>query len=147
MRPLPRRLTVLALALAVTGCGSNAVESPTAKKLKGLATMYASFAVGKNGPGPKSEKEFKDYVMSAPFQQLPPGIDPDKRGELFVSDRDGQPFVIVPGASIAGMTADKAALVAYEQTGVGGKKLVAFANSKVEEVGPDRLQELVGSPK
>jgi hypothetical protein len=89
----------------------------------------------------------KEYVRAAPHQSLPLDIDPANREAVFVSDRDQQPFVIVPGASIRGMTGTEAPLVAYEQTGVGGRRLVAYANSKVEEVSDDRLQELLGPPK
>jgi hypothetical protein len=148
MRPLSRRLALAALALALAGCGgSNALESPTAKKLKSLSSLYASFAVGQNGNGPKTEKEFKDYVLKLPPQQLPLGIEPSNREVLFVSDRDGQPFVVVPGVSIRGMSGTSAPVVAHEQAGVGGRKLVAFANSKLEEADEARLKELVAPPK
>jgi hypothetical protein len=44
------------------------------------------------------------------------------------------------------MTGTAAPVVAHEQTGVGGKRLVVFANAKVEEADDGRLQELLSQP-
>ena len=142
------RLAAAAVLLAAAGCGSNALDSPTAKKLKALSSMYASYAVSHSGGGPATEKEFKDFVLGLGAEMLPfEGIDPANRAAAFVSDRDQEPFVIVPGQSIRGMTGTSAPVVAHEKTGAGGKKLVALANSKVEEANDARLQELLAPKK
>jgi len=74
------------------------------------------------------------------------GVEPSERESLFVSDRDGQPFAVLPGVGIAGITGTKAPLVAHEQAGAGGKRLVVYANVKVEEVDDDRLRQMLGQP-
>jgi hypothetical protein len=134
-------------AIGLAGCAANALDSSTAKKLRGLAALYTSLAASHQGAGPKSAKELKDFALSVPPMMLPAeGIDPSDREAVFTSDRDGQPFVILPGVVIRGMTGTAAPVVAHEQTGVGGKRLVVFANAKVEEADDGRLQELLSQP-
>jgi hypothetical protein len=137
-------LTVLVL-VTVPGCGSDALSSPTAINLRKLANLYLNYAVSANGRGPSREEDFKKYVQGMPdFLLRNNNVEPAERDGLFVSGRDQQPIVIVYGVAISGMSATQAPLVAYEQSGQKGKRLVAFANTKVEEVDEARLKELKG---
>jgi hypothetical protein len=143
-RPRPTiGLTLLAL-LAASGCGSDALSSPTAKNLRNLANLYLTYADSKgHGQGPRREEDFKAYLHGLPdFLLRNSGVDPKSVDALFVSERDRQPVVVVYGVSVKGLTPTAAPLVAYEQSGRRGKRLVVYANTKVEEVDEARLREL-----
>jgi hypothetical protein len=142
------RLTLLALlAVSGSGCGSDALSSPTAKSLRNLANLYLTYADSKgHGRGPGREEDFKAYLHGLPdFLLRNSGVDPKSVDALFVSERDRQPVVVVYGVSVKGITPTKAPLVAYEQSGRRGKRLVVYANTKVEEVEEARLRELTSA--
>jgi len=146
---LPLTVWPLVLALvAVTGCGgSDEVNSPTAVKLRGLANLYLDCAVPKNGRGPANEQELKKHLRGLPdFILESNSVDPAAIDALFVSERDQQPFVVRYGLAITAISATSAPLVAHEKTGKNGRRLVVFANTKVELVDEARLQELAASP-
>jgi hypothetical protein len=136
-------LVLLVLAV-LPGCGADELASPTAARLKGLATVYLDYAVPKNGKGPANEQVLRKHMRSLPdFVLRTNGVDPEALDALFVSERDGEPFVVLYGISISGMSGTKAPLLAHEKTGKGGKRLIVFANTKVELVDDARLQELM----
>jgi hypothetical protein len=141
--PLAAWLLLLVL-MAAPGCGgSDELNSPTAARLRGLATMYLDYAVAKKGKGPASEQELKKHIRNQPDVVLQTnGVDPAALDALFVSARDGEPFVVLYGVSISGISGKSGPLVAYEKTGKKGKFLVVYANVKVELVDEARLQEL-----
>ena len=65
---------------------------------------------------------------------------------LFVSPRDGQPYVVRYGLKFGGPSPGGSPVVAYEQTGVGGYRYVAFAVGGAEQVDEKRFRELVPEP-
>ena len=91
----------------------------------------------------KSQDDYKRHI-----QNLEPtlrdtvinGAGVSNVDELFISERDGQPYVIFYGRPPAGLNPD---LVGYEQTGVDGKRFVGFGLGVVEEVDEQRFSELV----
>lgn len=95
---LALRLVGLALAAAVVcGCGgSDALDSPTAARLKGLATMYLDHIVAKNGNTPVSEAELKKHMRTVDQIQLNlAGFTRETIDDAFVSLRDNEPFVVL----------------------------------------------------
>ena len=62
--------------------------------------------------------------------------------EVFMSPRDNQPlqlrFNVKPG-----VPGNDTEVVAYEMTGVGGKRFVAFSSVNVDEIDEARFKELV----
>ena len=138
-------LFLLAL-VAAPGCGSDEVNSPTAARLKGLATQYLDYAVAKNGKGPAREEDFKKHLRGQPgFVLEMNGLDPKAIDAAFVSERDGEPFVVLYGIMISQISGTSAPLVAHEKTGKGGKRLAVLANAKVEHVDEARLRELMST--
>lgn len=99
--------------------------------------MYNA-AVRELGRAPKNEQELKDFVAAKGDPFLKP-LDLESPDQLFVSERDGEPFVIVYGQPPKGMRGD---LVAYEQTGVDGKRRVGYSLGIIEEVGEEDLREM-----
>jgi hypothetical protein len=135
-------LPVLALA-AVPGCGSNDLDSPTANRLRGLARVYLDYAVPRNGKGPDSEQAFKKHVRALPdFVLRTNGVDPADIEAVFASERDREPFVVRYGITIGSISGTSAAALAHEKTGRNGKRLIVFANAKVELADDARLREL-----
>lgn len=105
--------------------------------------MYLNYAVSK-GTGPPSEAVFKQYLRSLEgFVLQMNGMDPQAIDASFVSGRDQEPFVVLYGVAIGEMSGTSAPLVAYEQKGVEGRRLVAYANTKVELVDQARLDQLL----
>jgi hypothetical protein len=148
MRHLSRRLARTGAVAAVTafalaGCGSNDLESPTAAKLRALANFYLDYAVAKNGGGPANEQVLKKHMRGLPdFILQSNGVDPAAIDAVFSSERDREPFVVVYGTMITRISGTSAPLVAHEKTGKNGKRLVVYANAKVDLVDEARLQEL-----
>jgi hypothetical protein len=136
-------LSVLAL-IAVPGCGADELNSPTAAKLRGISTYYLDLAFARSGKGPANEKEFKKHLRGQPgFALEMNGVDPKSiDAELFVSERDQEPFVVLYGLTITRIAADAAPLVAHEKTGKNGKRLAVLANNKVELVDEAGLEAL-----
>jgi hypothetical protein len=95
------------------------------------------------GQLPKSEEEFKRYIHSldtATQDRIKAGAGVSNVDELFISERDGQPYVIFYGPPPAGVAPN---LVAYERTGVDGKRYVADNVGAVGEVDEQGFAELV----
>lgn len=128
--------------------------------MRNLAVLLGQYTGRHQGRGPKDEQEFKTYLRGLSADEMRSfGGDVDK---LFVSPRDLQPYVIRygqsagppgmpgsglrPGESITvgpnSPNAYNEPLVAYEKTGVEGKRYVAYQTGKVELVDEARLQQL-----
>ena len=142
-KPFLAALRAMLLVL-VAGCGSSTtsqasdVENSHLRWLLKVGTHAQS-----RGNLLNSQDDYQRYI-----QNLEPGLrDTVMKGsgvanvdELFISERDGQPYVIFYGKRPAGVHAD---LVGYEQTGVDGKRFVGFGLGVVEEVDEQRFAELV----
>jgi hypothetical protein len=130
----------LALAVTVAGCSGGAPSSE--KQLphaKAIAVLYFK-AVSTLGRAPKSEAEFKQVISQGTVDFDVLGV--STVDELFVSDRDNEPLVIIYGESSKGASPG---VVAYEQTGKDGKRLVATNNGQVVEADAARFGQLVPS--
>ena len=140
---MPKRylLSVLALSLALaSGCGAKSSDSgpQNATEFKSLTTLY--YAMVRNGERPKDEADFKARIRGnlAPMAEKLGVTDVDG---LFISKRDGKPLVIAygpPPASAGGQE-----VIAYEQEGVDGKRLVGFSMGSIEEADQARFDVLV----
>jgi hypothetical protein len=60
--------------------------------------------------------------------------------ELFVSERDGKHFIVLYGEPPKGASRD---VIAYEQTGVDGNRLVGYSLGIMQEVDEQQLARLV----
>jgi len=127
----------LAIFLVISG-GCAQREDLSFKRetshVRSLTNLYG-LATTKLGHLPRDEKEFKQSIATL-------GVKPEKMkvtsiDELFVSDRDGQPLVVVYG-----IPPGNSDVVVYERTGVGGKHLVGHRIGMVEEVDEARYKDL-----
>lgn len=148
-RPGKRRMgALLALCLALpclplVGCGGpSEVRNPQAKvesHLQTLSVLFMQYTSENKGQSPPDEATFKKYVNGLPPERLM-GKTAD---ELFISPRDSQPYVVFYGVKMGMPGAGPPAVVAYEKTGVLGKRYIATALGGVEEVDEAKFQQLV----
>lgn len=118
--------------LVLTGCGSN--SSPVAKfndtNLKRLCNCYSMYQFNHGFKGPESEEEFKEFLkndIGAKVKLKRMGIDQEKIDDIFINERDGEPFKIRYG--LRGADVDLA--IVFEAVGVDGRRFVAL-NPAVE---------------
>ena len=139
-------LVIIPLSL---GCSAGKKASDNMAKeqsrLKMLANYYTSFVSQNMGRVPPNEQIFKQFV-----QKKLPNRQPDQQKvsleEIFISERDQKPFVVLYGpAAQSGPRNGPAGMpvVMYEQDGVGGRRLVASSMGAVEEVDEEEFQKLV----
>jgi hypothetical protein len=122
-------------AAATLGCGpaSETPALPNTSHIQLLAGLYNK-AARDLGRYPKNEQELKQTIgkMDVNLEAMElSSID-----EVYLSERDGQPLVIVLPPTPTGV-------IAHEQTGVDGKRLVAFSLGNVQEVDESQFRELV----
>lgn len=131
-------VVAIVAAAATIGCGGDGQKAAQKEisHIRLLTNLYVK-SERELGRSPANLEEFKSAIakmdLSLEAMKLT-SID-----EVFVSDRDGQPLVIVYGQSPNGV-------VAYEQTGVDGKRQVGFKLGNVEEADEGRFKELVPKP-
>ena len=129
----------LMVVVALVGCGGGggAASSDEDAQFRVLTRFYTRVSTELGRP-PKDEAEFKEKIKA---------VNPDLSAvgaasvdDLFVSERDGQPVVVVYGEPLKGSD-----VVMYEKTGVDGKRMVGHKIGSVEEVDAARFGELVPS--
>ncbi len=122
----------------MAGCSNssdptNALAKANETNLQRIANLYFAFQTENDWRGPADEAQFKKYIHSInPDKLTRIGIDPAKIDELFISERDGQPFKIRYG--VPGNVRGSSEPVVFEATGDGDKRLVGFLNMQQREV-------------
>ena len=133
-----RRLVLQVLIVAAgaplgCGAGSKAPDKGLTSHIQLLASLYNK-AARDLGRYPKNEQELKDTISKMDLKLEAMKL--SNINEVFVSERDGQPLVIVLPPNAKGVTV-------HEKTGVDGTYLVAFSEGNVQEVDESRFRELV----
>jgi hypothetical protein len=110
-------------------------------------TGWLELGLGWKGPG--NEVEFKKFISGYnPAKLTRIGIDPNAIDELFINERDEEPFKI--RYSVAGSAMGSSEPVIFESIGDDGKRLVGFLNMEqreVDEAEYDNLWAAKGSSK
>ncbi len=128
---------VVVMLLASAGCGGqNAAAVKKETSHVRLITMLYARASSRLGHGPKDEQEFKDAIKHANIS--PEALKLSSIEDVFVSERDGKPLVVVYGGQRTGSD-----VVVYEQTGVDGMRMLGHTIGSVETVDEARFGELV----
>lgn len=134
--------TGLACFLFAVGCGGASVDvgGRAETVLTEVVRAYAAHVRSNRYQPPANEEEFK-----AALQKSGDGI--LKRAgvgtvdQLFISPRDSQPFVILYGKDAKRLL--ERGVVAYERTGVSGRRLVGFDLGYVEDVDEQAFKRLL----
>lgn len=95
-------------------------------KIRRLHNCYQLFVQRHNMTGPTSEEEFKSFLKSDAVVENLKLIDMDASmvDDLFISDRDGEPFVVKYGVNGYGPA------IIFEAKGVEGIRMVALSPPK-----------------
>ena len=126
------KMACLLLGLVmIAGCGgSNLPELSDLNNsnIRRVHSVYKIYMAAHEYKGPKSEQELKDHCANDNTAKVlieRMGLDPTQLDDIFVSERDGEPFKIRWGLS---GVPDHA--IVFEAVGVEGKRLVAFAKPR-----------------
>jgi hypothetical protein len=142
-------LTRLACLVAIslfwlTGCNrdrtSEIVGAMNTSNIQRLANLYAAYQNFKNGRGPASEPEFREFIRTYDPNKLKMmGINPDALDALFTSEVDGKAFKVRYTIGGGHGSLDP---VVFEQDGKDGLKRVGFTGGEVQEVDETTARQL-----
>ncbi len=129
MKNLKNQLALGLLVLAISGCGNSQVATDlkalNKTSIDRIRNAYYLYMEEHGFRGPKNEKALRKFLTSenagVQLKLDRMGIDRQDIDKLFISERDGEPFIIRYG--LKGV-ADHA--IAFEKTGVEGKRFVAL---------------------
>lgn len=139
-RAFRAQATALLAIVVAAGCGGGSAGTNREKEIShvgAITTLYfrADSILRKS---PATEQEFKEVIAQ---QNVDPGVlGVGSIDELFISDRDGQPLVVNYGQTAP------LGVVAYEQVGKDGVRLVGFKNGQIEEADAARFAKLIPTP-
>lgn len=137
---------LLGTLVAFAGCGGTDVNSMIAAandtNVKRLATLYSYFHIQNRNKGPKNEEQLRQFIESQDADRLKRGgIDATKLDDLFISERDNEPFVV--RYRVNTVIRGPALPVIFESTGVDGMRQVGFCNGSMKEVDADEYDRLM----
>src|SRR3954449_5781960 len=120
-------ICVLIMAIFV-GCRSQTASQNIGRETSRLRLLVNLYQTAARGAGrmPKNEHEFKQLIQAIRPESLDRILaagNVTSVDELFVSERDSQPYVIFYGGQPKGVAND---LIGYERTGAGGKRYVGY---------------------
>lgn len=141
--------TATMACLLMVGCGGGkspeqVLADSNDSNMKRMANLYllVQMVPGRDFAGPKDEEEFKSVVRAAsPDVLTQMGVDPNSLDQVFVSDRDNEPFAIRYGVKGSPYGCQEA--VIFEKTGVDGKRMVGFLNQTQKEVDNSEYDQLL----
>jgi hypothetical protein len=138
-------LVLSLLLLGLVGCGGNKgnemIAANNDTNIKRLGTMYGFFQLKNQFKGPKDEAEFKKFIGEQDAGRLAlAGITGSKVDDLFLSERDKQPFKIRYGVNT--QLRGPSLPVIFEATGAEGKRQVSFTGGSMQEVDSTKYDEL-----
>jgi hypothetical protein len=146
-RFLPTGLAFCILAVGfLAGCGGStdpesAVAAVNQQNIQRLANLYLTYQMKHGWQGPPDEQAFKKFLRGYNAEKLTRmGVDPNAIDELFINERDGQPFKIRYG--VLGSTMGSTEPVIFEAEGVGGRRMVGFLNMVQREVDETEYNDL-----
>ena len=136
------RIHVAAISLVlatVAGCGKPEASAKSGGPRMGTLVSMHNRMETTTGRLPPNEEAFKKFITEngAPMLER---VGVTSVDELFISERDGQPFVVTYGKYPTGMTEK---IVAYEKNGSDGQRLVGYSIGAVELVDEARFREMV----
>lgn len=124
--------TLVLVTTCFHGCRSeNKVAKIYSTNIKKVHQCYLMYMENNGYKGPKDEAELKNYLKTDPtaiYLMKRAEITPETVDDIFISERDGEPFKIRYG--LKGV-ADFA--IVFETIGVEGKRLVALTPPRETE--------------
>ena len=136
-----RRIALIGFCLVLFPCSgcqtevdpNQIVAEANNSNIKRLSNLYLAFQMKNNWKGPKNEDQFKSFLKKlTPAKLERIGIDSGTIDQLFVNERDGEPFKVrysVPGSAMGSSEP-----VVFEATGVDGRRMVGFLDMQLKEL-------------
>jgi hypothetical protein len=135
----------------LVGCSSSsdpvdAVTQANSTNMRRLTSLYMEYQSANNWRGPEDEAKFKKFIQGiSPPRLARVGVDANKLDELFVSERDGQPFKI--RYKVLGEVHGSSEPVVFEAIGDGGTRMVGFLDMQQREVDAAEYDRLFAGGK
>ena len=134
-------LGLFAVLPLLTGCGQKIEPQPlppAEARVRKLGTIYHEFITAQHGKKPANMEELKAWAKKLSKTRLGEmGI--EDVDATFVSPRDNQPYVLLRGGP-----AGPWQVVAYEKTGLEGKRYVITAMGSALELEESALKQIPG---
>jgi hypothetical protein len=129
------------VCLTAPGCLKSSTHDQAPLNLRKLATYYGQFQAQHRGQPPANEAEFKNFIRSF-LGEVGAAPTAKELDALFLSERDGKPYVILYGKTgsqleVGGMTA-----MGYECNGKNGKRWAANSLSGIEELDETHFRDI-----
>ena len=133
------------MLLILIGCHSPDKKQSLDRETSHLRWLLRLYTHARQrGQAPNSEQQFQQFIRSidrAALDRTLAAANVTTIDELFISERDGQPYIILYGQRPKGVAND---VLAFEQRGGGGgKRYVGYGLGIVEEVDDQRFAELI----
>jgi|GEM_PF-2821595 len=128
-------------SLALAGCGEGRDGPPSVESqiaIENVAKWYQLYRADNTGKQPADEDAFLSFINSKLVER---GQKPVDRKKLLTSPRDGEPYVVRYGK--VNSRDQNGNLVAYEQKGVNGTKLIVSELARSRVVDEPELQSLL----
>lgn len=132
------------------GCGTpkSGPIAPEQTALSWLGTMYGMYIGQHGGETPKSADDLRKFVEKTVKPDTLSRLKVSNVEGLFVSPRDGKPYVLVSYAKLPPPVGGQPAPIALcEAEGQGGKRAVAFVGGNTQQVTEQELQKLLPPKK
>ncbi len=133
-----KNLLVVLLLVSLLGCSQRGTKeselaSVNQSNMDRLVNLYLRFQMQHQWDGPADEAAFREYISKQSSKVLEPmGVDVNALDELFVSQRDGQPFQLRYG--VRGNSRGTHEAIVFESAGVGGVRVIGFTSSTEKQV-------------
>ncbi len=133
-------------ALLLAGClgrkgPDQAIADANSTNIQRLANLYFTYQMKHDWQGPPDEVSFREFLKAYSPQKLERiGIDPAAIDDLFISERDGQPFNI--RYSVTGSMMGSNEPVIFESEGIRGQRMVGFLDMEQREVDESEYDDL-----
>lgn len=127
----------------LVGCGSGVDSSAgpgESSNLRVLSRLYVKYQASNQGVAPPDETAFKAFIQQTGQPILEAEHVADIAG-LFISERDGEPYVIKYGSD-KNSTIDHS-VIGYERSGKDGTRVTCFDFGVLEALGEVEFNELV----
>ena len=144
-KPMPnikiQSLIAVLLLSTIVGCGDGTKSQIMAyndSEIRRLHNCYQLYIQRHGMKGPKNEEEFKAFLKSKGAERNLALIDMDASmiDDLFICDRDGEPYVVRYGINGMGPA------IVFEAKGVNGGRMVALTPPR-EVTSDDEYQRLL----
>jgi len=129
---------LLLIGNVLVGCNSPEVKQEVKRRgsnLQSLAGMYRMYSSENGGHPPANETDLKNFIQEQGLEHFEPfGI--TTVDDLFISPRDGEPYVVVYGGS------ELPEILAYERLGTETGRWIVSSMAVVAEVNESAFKEL-----